>query len=265
MQRKEVEMASTLDQSSRSYCRLVNHLARGSPGLQALHDFVNATQYPPQNPAKFTIININPSNMSRDASPTIEFTEFDGTDKLAQALCSATEPDTRCRLFVVENVCPHAVALLGGCFDIDPQFFADHLNNASWYRIENIPDRLPALPSSQKTHDFLQLRCIDIRTIERVQSQSSNFPSDIEDAGSSKSGSSSFSDPTSDARRVMYPDITTTRIQRKAGTFISRSREGKKSLLLCTRQVTTVWFRKRNAVGEGWIGMTNFMWTRSYQ
>src|ERR1700722_16490647 len=95
------------------------------------------------------------SSMKTDVSPTIEFTDFEDIDELADSLGSLSKDDSCCRLFVVENVCPRAIALLGGRFDIDTQFFADHVNNLSWYRIDNVSKRIPALPSSEKGTRFL--------------------------------------------------------------------------------------------------------------
>jgi hypothetical protein len=48
------------------------------------------------------------------------------------------------------------------------------VNNAPWYRIDDISNRINALPSSEKAQDFLQLRYIDYRPIEEAASQNSN-------------------------------------------------------------------------------------------
>jgi hypothetical protein len=154
----------------------------------------------------------------------------------------------------VENVCAQTISLLGEKFDIDPQFFADHLNNEPWYRIANVADRIPALPSTQKLQDFLQLRYIEPR-------QLSNYPdlfhgsqpfvvqkenTDLEDHES----------VASDAKSFMKPDEKTTRIPRKAGKLTPRIRKGGEfEPLLCTRQVITVWFKRREVRSKGWTGM----------
>jgi hypothetical protein len=93
-------------------------------------------------------------------SPGIQFDQFEGTANLAKEL-EQPEGKESCRLFIVENVCVQAINILGEKFDIDPQFFADHLNNERWYRIANVAERITALPSTQKSHDFLQLRYIE--------------------------------------------------------------------------------------------------------
>jgi len=127
-----------------------------------MDEFLKSTaEQASQNPAKFTIAHI-PSGLP--VSPGIEFDPFEGIAGLVHRLEQPVAKDS-CRLIIVENICAQTISLLGERFDIDPQFFADHLNNEPWYRIANVPDRIPALPSTQKYHDFLQLRYIEPRKI----------------------------------------------------------------------------------------------------
>ena len=97
---------------------------------------------------------------------TYTFTEFANYESLAQYFKSISNGNIPCHLFIVENVCPCTIALLGGKFDIDPQFFADHLENFYWYKVdENISDRLPALPSSQRQEQFIHFRFVVARKL----------------------------------------------------------------------------------------------------
>jgi hypothetical protein len=222
---------------------------------------MNTAERVSQSPAKFTTVTIYLAR-GTDDSPTVNFAEFDGTDKLTEVLSTEPDPLTRCRLFIVENVCPGTIALLGGHFDIDTQFFADYLTNVSWYRIENVLERIPALPSNQKTHDFQQIRHLDFRTIDRISRNASESPSDIAKVIST-GRFYRVSDPLSDGKSYKsftYPDSTTTRIQRKAGKLLPRSRKGKEfKPILCTRQVTLIWFQKRKPGDEGWTGTICFI------
>lgn len=249
-------MADILEQSARDYCRLISHLAPSWPGHEALHDFVNVKKHSSLCPAKLTVATINSSSMKTDVSPTIEFIDFEDIDDLADSLGSISKDDSCCRLYVVENVCPRAIALLGGRFDIDTQFFADHVNNLSWYRIDNVSKRIPALPSSEKVLDFLQLRYVDFRPIRKTESQNASNPPNRIKTGISRTWTDMLSDPTSDARSLTYPDNTTTRIVRKAAKLVPTKREGKTfNTLLCTRNVITAWFQKKTLGTGGWIGM----------
>jgi len=226
--------------SSGSYRSLVQRLAEDSPGYQKLSDFLNENHFY-QSPTRFSLVQLNPP--SSEDKPAVDIKEFDGTTQLIDELDSTKSAKDNCCLLIVENVCSETISILGERFDIDPQFFADHLNNAPWYRIDDILNRIPALPSSQKLHDFLQMRYIDTQTISMYQN---TFPGSAGRDVLDTSGSRSF----------MWPDENTTRIPRKAGKLIPRAREGKEfEPLLCTRQVLTAWFKNLEVDLGGWTGM----------
>jgi hypothetical protein len=243
-------MTESLEKVTSTYSTLLQRLAKTSSNYQALGEFLNLTDHVSQSPTKFTIAHIS-SNLS--TFPGIHFDHFDGTARLAQEL-GQPETNESCRLFIVENVCAQTISLLGEHFDIDPQFFADHLNNEPWYRIENIADRIPALPSSQKLHDFLQLRYIEPRQLSKYQ-----YPFHVSQSLFNQTDKDIFGaddeSVASDAKSFMKPDETTTRIPRKAGKLTPRVRKGKEfEPLLCTRQAITVWFKKRDLGSKGWTG-----------
>jgi hypothetical protein len=234
-----------------SYTALISRLRHGWPGQQVLHDFVNSPQCASESLAKFDVVTIGSSVSTESNIPAIEFKHFEGSQELAR-VCTGKVPDGHCRLFIVENICPRSVALLGGCFDIDPQFFADHLSNGPWYRIEGVMDHTPALPSSQKLHDFLQLRYIDTLAVERRSSEEPDIFTTNPNTGN---GSSTSSRLSSDTTSFVYPDNTSTRIHRKAGKLMPRTRNGRDfKFLLCTRQVVSIWFDKNREGRGGWTG-----------
>lgn len=244
-------MENSLEKVTSSYSALLERLARASTNYRALDDFLQkSADHISQPPTKFTVVNI-PSGLS--ISPGIQLEEFEGSARLAQELDQPQAKES-CKLFIVENICAQTVHLLGGKFDIDPQFFADHLSNEPWYRIANVATRIPALPSTQKLHDFLQLRYIEPRQLSNYQdlfhgSQSFVVQQENADAADNES-------VASDAKSFMKPDETTTRIPRKAGKLIPRVRKGREfEPLLCTRQVITVWFKKGVVGTKGWTGI----------
>jgi hypothetical protein len=116
-----------------------------------------------------------------------------------------------------------------------------------------VPDRIPALPSTQKYHDFLQLRYIEPRKISSYQDLfHGDQPFVIEAENAEVVGDETL---VSDAKSFMKPDETTTRIPRKAGKLTPRVRKGREfEPLLCTRQVITAWFEKNDDGSVGWTG-----------
>ena len=239
-------MEKSLEKTTSTYSTLVQRLAKTSPTYKALDDFLGITDHVTQSPAKFTVLKIRSEDPN---SHGLQLDHFDGTARLAEEL-ESTDSEDACRLFMVENVCAQTISLLGERFDIDPQFFADHLNNEPWYRIAEVADRLPALPSAQKLHDFLQLRYVEPR-------QLSNFQYPFYASSSLSTGKGVSTSISSDAMSFMYPDEVTTRIPRKAGKFNPRLRQGREfEPLLCTRQAITVWFKKKDTGLKGWTGIT---------
>ncbi|PMD22779.1 hypothetical protein NA56DRAFT_74532 [Hyaloscypha hepaticicola] len=117
-------MAKSVEKVPSTYSTLVQRLASTSTNYKALNEFLKASDHASQSPTKFTVADFPPG---LSASPSIQFEDFDGTARLAQVL-DQKEPKAPCRLFIVENICAQTIILLGEKFDIDPQFFVDHLN-----------------------------------------------------------------------------------------------------------------------------------------
>jgi hypothetical protein len=253
-------MSISLDQTSDAYRDIVRRLAEAIPTYKTLDHFVNVTKHTCQNPPKVTIVSINPESPNSNKPTSMETKDFIGPTELAQYLASPGSNQS-CRLFLIENLCPDTIAILGGHFDMDPQFFADHIDNTSWYRIMEVADHIPALPSRKKTHDFLQLRHIETRIFTDSPKFKSlfNSPSQTADIEAARVPNSGYESTT------VLPDITTTRIPRKAGRIIPKSRKNVNfEPLLCTRQVVTVWFQNKSPGNEWWTGRSNFVRSEIY-
>jgi hypothetical protein len=242
-------MVQSSQEPHNSYLTSMQQIAPSEPSLRPLYEFLNDTSS--QSPAQFSIVTIS-HGPSGDLFST---KHIEGCEELAKELQeNHTSTSKNSCLFIVENICPDAIILLGERFNIDPQAFADHVNNTSWYRIDDVADRIPALPSSQKLDSFLQLRYIETRKLLNVQ-----CPITVAKANTSSSGYDGCvldEDLFSDSRSFARPVETTTRVPRKAGKFIPRARQNQKfPPLLCVRQVITAWFKEKGVVEEGWIGM----------
>jgi len=235
-----------------SYLTTIQQLAQSQPSLRALYGFLNDTSS--QSLTQISLVTIG-QGPHGDMFPT---KHIEGYQELAKELQeNHTFTSKNCCLFIVENICPAAIILLGERFNIDPQAFADHVNNTSWYRIDDVTDRIPALPSSQKLDTFLQLRYIEMRKLLNVQCPIAAAKADT--SGAKYDGCVLDGDLFSDSRSFMCPAETTTRVPRKAGKFIPRARQNQKSPpLLCVRQVITAWFKENGVVEEGWIGTGAF-------
>ncbi len=203
------------------------------PGHGSLLRFIQ-NEHNCKKPAGLSILNIPTEDGNRTTSGPardISITPAQGYHGLLKELPSLTNANGSSTLIIVENICPWVLALLGGVYDIDPQFFAEHVNIVSWYRMEdNIPERLPSLPSTKKVEDFLTLKFMEPREL---------LPSG--DAGA-------------DAGSILWCDDLKTRIAHSAGKLIPISRRGRDfPWLVFTRQTFSVWCRKK-ANDNGWIG-----------
>jgi hypothetical protein len=246
-------MSQLSEKTFSPYRTLVHRLAQSSPSYQDLENFISNKEHVSQSATKFTSITVYPD---ASISPNPHFENFEGPSRLAHELQSTKLSNGTCRLFIVENVCAETIVLLGEYFDINPQFFVDHLNNEPWYRIVNVAKRIPALPSSQKLHDFLHLRYIETRTLSEIHHEFHRpHVEDLEKEAELRTGGGKDLETDSESRSFMWPDEMTTRIPRKAGKLNPRTRKGEVfDSLLCSRQAVTVWFNKTEIGVEGWTG-----------
>jgi len=217
------------------------------PGLETLRKFMKkgySLSFPPEDfklaekpvpacnvPADISIFNIP----GEDDASIPSFTHVEGAYELSELLPSLAGYSPDSQLIIVENICPDTLALLGGFYDIDIQFFAEYTNVVSWYQMyEMVPERLPALPSTRNAEDFLSLRYVSTRRL-------------YEEPGASRRASS-----------IIYPDMGKTRVGNTAGRLkpISVS----KQTMAFTRQCFSVWCKKKTDC-QGWIGTClSFNW-----
>jgi hypothetical protein len=132
------------------------------PGLTSLRTFTEKT-HPCKDPPEISLVKI-PGGRG-DASE-FSITDLRGPQDLSRQLPSLADTSPVSQLIIIENICPDTLTLLGGAYDIDPQFFAEHVNVLSWYcMFETVPERLPSLPSTKKAEDFLVLRYVSTREL----------------------------------------------------------------------------------------------------
>lgn len=227
-----------------AYASFVCRLAQSSSIYNTLHDFTNIQDHGSQSPVQITV-----GKIGSDPSLGIQFCKRSGIAELLEELHPNNWKRDDCKLLIIENICGKTITTLGKKFDIDPQFFVDHLNTEPWYRILNIAERTPALPSRRKLHDFVCLQYIEAHTVSNSQCEVSAESADLE------SGLNGYD--VNDARSYMEPDPLTTRIPRKGGKLRPRARKGRAfKKMLCTRQVISIWFKKGDTDTEGWTGIT---------
>jgi hypothetical protein len=195
------------ESETQSYISFLQSLAKSSSNYKSFTSFKQKENLL-RSPAKFSLVTLKSSS---DQAQGFNTRDFGGVTQLADELKASADSEELCRLFLVENVCPQTVSLLGERFHIDPQFFADHFNVESWYRIG--ADRLPPLPSSQKLQDFLQLRFIETQKILNSQ-PSLNIPTSPEENNAvSDERKSDVVIITDDAVSFVVPDENAARAQ----------------------------------------------------
>lgn len=204
------------------------------PGLTKLRVFIEDIHVCTK-PPKISIVNI--PGESGYASKFSITPLMDYQDLLCQ-LPSLPDTSQSSQLIIVENICPSTLALLGGAYDIDPQFFAEHINVLSWYQMhEKVPERLPSLPSTKRAENFLSLKYVETRELLVPDDESS----------------------------VLWPDESATRIRRSAGKLkpiLGPARPagptGPAEQILppvvFTRQTVSVWCQQKTD-SEHWICM----------
>jgi hypothetical protein len=232
-------MASTTpsQEAEDTYCEWIMRLCPGEacdiplwPGFTALREFIMGGHDCAKHPG-ISIVKI--PGESGPASK-LSITSPESPRDLLVTLPSLADTTPSSQLIIVENICSETLAILGGTYDIDPQFFAEHVNVLSWYRVdEKVPERLPSLPSTKKGEDFLVLRYVETREI-------------------------GLSDDASVyAKSVLWPDSSETRISHSAGKLEPISRPGITfPRMAFTRQTVSVWCQKKTS-GKGWIGMSS--------
>jgi len=166
-----------------------------------------------------------------DLSSKFSITDLQNPHDLVGRLPSLVDNSQSSQLIIIENICSDTLTLLGGYYDIDPQFFAQYTNVLSWYQMrEKVPERLTSLPSTRNAEDFLLLRHVSTREL---------FEED---------------DASIRARSVIWPDMKNTRLGDSAGRLKPISGpEDTFPPIAFTRQCFSVWCKKKTN-SNGWIG-----------
>ncbi len=242
-------MDEAVEKKAKLYRERIRNLAKDESPYQVLHDFVNVKFHQCQESAKITVLTITEANRNKSQVTT---TLLNTSIQLAGFLGNSFITEGTCRLFIIENICPETIALIGSQFDINPQFFAAHVNNAPWYRSERGIDHTSILPSTLKAVDFLQVQYIvpivvlamegyDARTTARRYRRPSLLEADLD-----------VNDPL-----AQQPHQVSTRIPRKAGVVMHKPLASLNHMhVLFTRQVASVWIQrlKIETSQGGWTG-----------
>jgi hypothetical protein len=117
------------------------------PGLTSLRIYTELSD-PCRGPPEISIVNIP---KEEGLASELSITNLNGHIDLFGQISSLADTSPFSQLIIVENICPNSLALLGAAYDIDPQFFADHVNVLSWYRM------FEAVPESSKAQVTLSI------------------------------------------------------------------------------------------------------------
>lgn len=226
-------MSRTLEESSIEYAELIGKVASCRPCHQALFDFIQGKQMRESDLTRLELITFSTPQEENCKEPAqVNFKSFQGIEELNEELSRNDAPTDQCRLFVIENLSQKIMCLLGGRFDIDTQFFADHFNLPSWRRLNNIACKVSALTSAQKGHDFLHIKYSQPRTIKKLEQISSTTE-----------------------REKLISRVDTSKIRRGAGVLNPRSRKGQCfNMVLFVRQAATVYFKREGIENSAWVG-----------
>lgn len=211
-------MGSSKPRSGRTpdeYCKDIALTAQRIPAFKRLDEFLKQPQRP----------HVSSTTMTR-----VRF--LDGLKPQIEQNCSLADlthhaPNSaESDIFIVEDINPEVIAFLGGRFDVDPQFFLDHIDNSRWYCLGDIEEHLPALKSAKVESQFLRFRFIGPRELI-------------------------LKEPIRVVGDRIKPDPASTRVSRAGGALNPTERDGVRFLpLVLTRQSVAVWFdASKDSVG----------------
>ena len=153
------------DDQSRSYKSFVAARTQWNPCLKKLSEFLHndtAGQYACHiTSLEFSSASDSPNRRSLDP------------DSLASELCKTTkESDDLCgRLLIVEDLSNHVLEILGSLLEIDPLFFASHVDTLK-IDIETTRASTVTLPSTIQSQNFLNLhyhRVVEFDNLKSMQ------------------------------------------------------------------------------------------------
>jgi hypothetical protein len=236
-------MLDLIEQCVTEYRKTIRDLAETSSLYATLHEFVNVKRHPCQAPATVALLTISPKIQNESPGSAAMFKNVCGLAELSRELASLPSNNECCQLFVVENMCPQSIALIGGVLNVSPEIFARHLRDTTWHRVDEISDRVPLLPSITNSRQFNQLVYMEVqRTTKQPFVLSGKGYSDrslVPSPGQIVPGSR-----FSGARFHVEADEMSCRVPRKARKLRPWIRKGRKfESLVSARQITTIWFR----------------------
>jgi len=153
------------------YGEWLKKVASKIPKFEVLNTFANPTLQPgSQNPGHISDITAITFSDANEA----DFQSINESE-----LEKELEKDVNYQLFIVENISPTVLKLLGYFCDVDPQFFLDYLDASlepgtqelkplPWYRLESIEEHLPVLRSVQPQATHIHMPFIGAREYHPV-------------------------------------------------------------------------------------------------
>lgn len=135
--------SQTVQSKAREYEDFIESSARNHFHLRPLHNFIS---WASKIKAKIWLVTFD-----KDVEPKATLLHEHSTDP-QQDLATWLEKDSAQQLYIVEDISPETMKLLGGYLDIDPHFFADYLHMV-------LPDKFsnpPTIKRSKGDH-----RCVE--------------------------------------------------------------------------------------------------------
>ena len=210
-----------INEAAKEYYSRIQHASVRSEEFRVLAGFMNNTkQELRSNQTQISVV-----ELSHEPYAPINIHEVQGVDRLGEYLDDTREFEDipLSRLFLVENIDPLTILLLGGSFDIELGFFSQFVLSKPMHRIQDLNDHIPTLPSLQSKSNCLLFRSIAVR----------EFHTTI---------------PLTQHSKVVYPAKQSTRTERSAfivGQTKRRGpdRPGNFEPALFARHHTIVWFK----------------------
>lgn len=189
------------------YASWVRFLVTDHPKLQEPSQFLQRIEY-----SNSTIVSFAFSENSAAVKH-----EILSRDDFNRQLRSGTT-----QLYLIQNLDPGAVELLGDVLKVDQQVFADHLDDSPWYRTGDIDSHFPILPSGQMNASHLRLQ-----VVAAIEMRPQDENSDIEVTD----------------RDSIYSDPSKINVERIAGSLNPLPQERMKRFsAILTRSHATAWF-----------------------
>jgi hypothetical protein len=76
-------------------------------------------------------------------------------------------PSNSSRLFLIQDISPDVVELLGFKFDVDPIFFSSHIYSLDWFSRVSSPTTVPLSKSMRRAQNFIHLRYLEARPVTK--------------------------------------------------------------------------------------------------